>query len=46
LQELYNRCYDNGSYEDFIDYRCPPTPPLGFSDAAWADLWLKAKGQR
>ena len=46
LQEICNRCYDNGSYEDFIDYRRPPTPPLGFSDAEWADLWLKAKGQR
>jgi hypothetical protein len=46
LQEICNRCYDNGSYEDFIDYRHPPMPPLAFSDAEWADLWLKAKGQR
>jgi len=46
LQEILNRCYDNGGYEDFIDYHRAPTPPLEFSDAEWAELWLSEKGKR
>jgi hypothetical protein len=46
LQEIFHRCYDNGGYEDFIDYRRAPTPPLEFSDAEWAELWLTGKGKR
>jgi Protein of unknown function (DUF4058) len=46
VQEIFSRCYDNGGYEDFIDYRRAPTLPLGFSDAEWAELWLREKGKR
>jgi hypothetical protein len=46
LQEIFAHCYDNGGNEDFIDYRHVPTPPLGFSDAEWAGLWLSEKGKR
>jgi hypothetical protein len=46
LQEIFNRCYDNGGYEDFTDYRRAPTPLLGFSDAEWAEMWLTEKGKR
>lgn len=46
LQAIFDRCYDNGGYEDFIDYRRAPTPPLAGSDAAWATLWLQQQGKR
>jgi Uma2 family endonuclease len=46
LQKIFHHCYDNGGYEDFIDYRHPPTPPLEFSDAEWAELWLSEQGKR
>jgi hypothetical protein len=46
LQAVFDRCYESGSYGDFIDYQRPPTLPLAFSDAEWADLWLKARGKR
>ena len=46
LQEVFGRCYDNGGYEDFIDYRRAPTPPLEFSDAEWVEVWLRAQGRR
>jgi hypothetical protein len=46
LQTIFDRCYDNGGYEDFIDYRQQPAPRLEFSDAKWVNLWLKEKGKR
>jgi hypothetical protein len=46
LQEIFGRCYDNGGYEDFIDYRRAPMPPLEFSDAEWVEVWLRAQGRR
>lgn len=46
LQAIFDRCYDNGGYADFIDYRRSPPLPLGFSDAEWAALWLREKGKR
>jgi hypothetical protein len=46
LQTIFDRCYDNGGYEDFVDYRQPSTPRLEFSDAEWVNLWLKEKGKR
>ena len=46
VQALCDRCYDNGGYEDFIDYRRAPTSPLELSDAEWAALWLQAQGKR
>ena len=46
VQALCDRCYDNGGYEDFMDYRRAPTPPLELSDAEWAALWLQAGSKR
>ena len=45
LQTLFTRCYDNGDYADFLDYRRAPTPPLSGSDAAWVTLWLQQHGK-
>jgi hypothetical protein len=46
VQAILDRCYDSGGYEDFIDYRRAPTPPLDSSDAEWAALWLNTQGKR
>lgn len=46
VQAIFDRCYDSGGYEDFIDYHRVPTPPLGSSDAEWAALWLQTQGRR
>ena len=35
LQAVLNQCYDNGGYEDLIDYRAPPTAQLSDEEAAW-----------
>jgi hypothetical protein len=37
LQYVFNRTYDGGPYRrGAIDYRRPPRPPLGETDARWA----------
>jgi hypothetical protein len=36
LQELVERCYENGRYDATIDYAQPPDPPLEGNDAVWA----------
>jgi len=46
IQAIFDRCYENGDYEDFIDYYRPPTPPLEGSDAEWTALWLQQRGNR
>jgi hypothetical protein len=46
LQAIFDRCYDNGGYEDFINYRRAPTPALAFNEEEWAELWLKGQGKR
>lgn len=46
LQAVFTRCYDNGGYEDFIDYRHEPSVPLPPDDAAWADALLREQGLR
>ncbi|MBI3328131.1 MAG: DUF4058 family protein [Nitrospinae bacterium] len=46
VQAIFERCYESGGYEDFIDYRRAPTPPLALSDEEWADVWLKTHGKR
>jgi hypothetical protein len=46
LQALIDQCYRNGSYEDDIDYQEDPEPPLGKSDARWAQAQLQDKGLR
>jgi hypothetical protein len=46
LQALIERCYDNGGYQDDLDYEAEPDPALEADDAAWADSLLREKGQR
>lgn len=46
LQTLIDQCYRNGGYDDDLDYKSNPIPPLDAADAAWADELLKSKGLR
>ncbi len=46
LQALLERCYDNGGYQNDLNYEGEPEPPLGSEDAAWADALLREKGLR
>ncbi len=46
LQALVDQAYRNGRYEEEIDYRQPPDPPLEAADAAWADELLRGQGRR
>jgi hypothetical protein len=46
LQALIEQCYKNGGYEDDLDYRAEPDPPLDPDDAGWADEVLRAAGKR
>ncbi len=46
LQALLERAYDNGGYENDIDYEVEPIPALQADEAAWADALLRGKGLR
>lgn len=47
LQAVFNQCYEDGAFEDVVDYRqAPPPPPLSEEDMAWIDQLLKEKGRR
>lgn len=46
LQAVFAKCYDNGGYADFVDYRQPPPVALSPEEAAWADGLLQGKGLR
>jgi len=46
LQPLLNAVYDDGRYDETIDYSKDPDPPLDDPDAAWADQMLRAAGRR
>jgi hypothetical protein len=46
LQALVDQCYRNGRYEEDIDYRVDPVPPLDPADAQWADELLRSQGRR
>ncbi len=46
LQGLIDECYESGRYDDDIDYREEPEPPLAAEDAAWADRLLREAGRR
>jgi hypothetical protein len=46
LQPLIEQCYRNGGYEDDIDYRAGPDPPLEKTDARRADALLRQAGLR
>jgi hypothetical protein len=45
LQSLFNRCYQNGGYDE-LDYRAELTPPLEDEDARWAANLLVTAGVR
>jgi len=46
LQAVLTQCYDDGGYEDFVDYRQPPQVTLSPEQAAWVDGLLEGKGLR
>jgi hypothetical protein len=47
LQAVLNQCYEDGAYEDIIDYRRdPPPPPFSPEDLQWIDQLLRSKGKR
>ena len=46
LQELFQRAYDNAAMAELVDYRRDTDPPLGGTDAAWADELLRRAGSR
>ena len=46
LQALLDEVYDRGFYQNEIDYRRTPEPPLTPEDEAWADAVLREKGLR
>lgn len=46
LQALLDQAYDNGAYQDDLDYEAEPDPPLDPDDAAWLDALLREKGLR
>ncbi len=47
LQAVFHQCYEDGAYEDVVDYRKEPPPPaFSAEDSAWIDQLLKEKGRR
>jgi len=40
LQAVFTRCYDNGGYEDFVDYHRPPPVSLSPEETAWLESLL------
>jgi hypothetical protein len=46
LQALINRCYEIGRYDQLIDYRRDPEPPLDPETARWLHEWLVQQGRR
>jgi hypothetical protein len=46
LQALVEACYRKGAYDDDIDYKDDPIPPLDEADTRWADELLRKKRRR
>ncbi|MCS6949240.1 MAG: DUF4058 family protein [bacterium] len=46
LQEVLNRCYEVGRYDQWIDYSQDPDPPLPPEGAQWLQQLLVEKGKR
>jgi hypothetical protein len=46
LQTLIDQCCCNGGYDEDIDYRVEPDPPLNTEDDRWADTLLRQAGRR
>lgn len=40
LQAVFTRCYDNGGYEDFVDYHRPPPVSLSSEEMVWLESLL------
>ncbi len=43
LRDCFDRAYEDGGYQNRIDYRSPPAIPLRRPDQEWADEFLKTK---
>ncbi len=41
LQAVFNRCYENGRYADFVDYGQPPKAPLSLDEQHWLKTYFK-----
>jgi hypothetical protein len=46
LQASLDQCYRNGRYDEDIDYKTEPEPPLGPEDSSWANELLRGQGRR
>lgn len=46
LQALIDQCYRNGGYDDDLNYKVDPDPPLDPEDARWVDELLRSQGRR
>jgi hypothetical protein len=46
LQVIIDQCYQNGAYDDDLDYESEPVPPFEEDDAQWADALLRKQGRR
>jgi hypothetical protein len=46
LQTLIDQCYRNGRYDQDIDYKSQPDPPLDPADASWVDELLRGQERR
>ena len=46
LQATFTRCYENGGYADFVDYRQPPPVSHSPEEAAWLEGLLQGQGLR
>ena len=46
LQAVLDQCYEDGAYEDIVDYRRDPPPPLSADDLEWLDQRLRQLGRR
>jgi hypothetical protein len=46
LQAALDQCYRNGRYDQDIDYKKEPDPPLDPAEASWANELLRGQGRR
>jgi hypothetical protein len=46
LQSAIDQCYRNGRYDQDIDYKSQPDPPLDPADASWVDELLRGQERR
>jgi Protein of unknown function (DUF4058) len=46
LQALIDLCYQNGGYDEDLNYQAEPSPPLAPDDARWAEVRLRKQGRR